>query len=297
MSADLLEQFLNYLAIEKGLKPRSLEAYRRDLQDWIEFAEARQRAITSASIDSILSLFFVHMHDLGLSPRSMARKSSAIKGFYRFLLSENHINIDPTALLERPRIGRPLPKVLSQQEVEKILQQPDLATPFGLRDRAMLEILYATGIRESELIDLKLGNLNVAAEFLSVTGKGGRERIVPIGQYAIAAVNEYLKNGRNKLLKDISERTMFLNPYGKPMSRMGVWKIIRKYALMAGINRDVSPHVFRHSCATHMLEGGAGIIAVQEMLGHVDVSTTQIYTHLTGKDLKNIHRKAHPRGK
>jgi integrase/recombinase XerD len=297
MSADLLEQFLNYLAIEKGLKPRSLEAYRRDLQDWIEFAEARQRAITSASIDSILSLFFVHMHDLGLSPRSMARKSSAIKGFYRFLLRENHINIDPTALLERPRIGRPLPKVLSQQEVEKILQQPDLATPFGLRDRAMLEILYATGIRESELIDLKLGNLNAAAEFLSVTGKGGRERIVPIGQYAIAAVNEYLKNGRNKLLKDISERTMFLNPYGKPMSRMGVWKIIRKYALMAGINRDVSPHVFRHSCATHMLEGGAGIIAVQEMLGHVDVSTTQIYTHLTGKDLKNIHRKAHPRGK
>lgn len=297
MSADLLEQFLNYLAIEKGLRPRSLEAYRRDLQDWIEFAEARQRAVNSASIDSILSLFFVHMHDLGLSPRSMARKSSAIKGFYRFLLRENHISIDPTALLERPRIGRPLPKVLSQQEIEKILQQPDLATPFGLRDRAILEILYATGIRESELIDLKLGNLNAAAEFLSVTGKGGRERIVPIGQYAIAAVNEYLKNGRNKLLKDISERTLFLNPYGKPMSRMGVWKIIRKYALLAGINRDVSPHVFRHSCATHMLEGGAGIIAVQEMLGHVDVSTTQIYTHLTGKDLKNIHRKAHPRGK
>ncbi len=297
MSADLLEQFLNYLAIEKGLKPRSLEAYRRDLQDWVEFAEARQRAVTSASIDSILSLFFVHMHDLGLSPRSMARKSSAIKGFYRFLLRENHIAADPTALLERPRIGRPLPKVLSQQEVEKILQQPDLSTPFGLRDRAILEILYATGIRESELIDLKLGNLNAAAEFLSVTGKGGRERIVPIGQYAIAAVNEYLKNGRNKLLKDISERTLFLNPYGKPMSRMGVWKIIRKYALMAAINRDVSPHVFRHSCATHMLEGGAGIIAVQEMLGHVDVSTTQIYTHLTGKDLKNIHRKAHPRGK
>ena len=297
MSADLLEQFLNYLAIEKGLRPRSLEAYRRDLQDWIEFAEARERAVTSASIDSILSLFFVHMHDLGLSPRSMARKSSAIKGFYRFLLRENHIDLDPTALLERPRIGRPLPKVLSQQEVEKILQQPDLTTPFGLRDRAILEILYATGIRESELIDLKLGNLNAAAEFLSVTGKGGRERIVPIGQYAIAAVNEYLKSGRNKLLKDISERTLFLNPYGKPMSRMGVWKIIRKYALMAGINRDVSPHVFRHSCATHMLEGGAGIIAVQEMLGHVDVSTTQIYTHLTGKDLKNIHRKAHPRGK
>ncbi|HAE39793.1 MAG TPA: site-specific tyrosine recombinase XerD [Candidatus Riflebacteria bacterium] len=296
MSADLLEQFLNYLAIEKGLRPRSLEAYRRDLQDWFDFAEARQRAVTSGSIDSTLSLFFVHMHDLGLSPRSMARKSSAIKGFYRFLLRENHISVDPTALLERPRIGRPLPKVLSQQEIEKILQQPDISTPYGLRDRAILEILYATGIRESELIDLKLGNLNAAAEFLSVTGKGGRERIVPIGQFAISAVNEYINKGRTKLIKDISERTLFLNPYGKSMSRMGVWKIIRKYALMAGICRDVSPHVFRHSCATHMLEGGAGIVAVQEMLGHVDVSTTQIYTHLTGKDLKKIHRKAHPRG-
>ena len=297
MSADLLEQFLNYLAIEKGLRPRSLEAYRRDLQDWLNFAEARQRAVISTSIDSILSLFFVHMHDLGLSPRSMARKSSAIKGFYHFLLRENIIATDPTALLERPRIGRPLPKVLSQPEIEKMLQQPDISTPYGLRDRAILEILYATGIRESELIDLKLGNLNVAAEFLNVTGKGGRERIVPVGQFAIAAVNEYINKGRNQLLKDISERTLFLNPYGKAMSRMGLWKIIRKYALMAGINRDVSPHVFRHSCATHMLEGGAGIVAVQEMLGHVDVSTTQIYTHLTGKDLKKIHRKAHPRGK
>jgi integrase/recombinase XerD len=297
MSTDLLEQFLNYLAIEKGLKPRSLEAYRRDLTDWLEFAEARQRSVTSHSIDSILTLFFVHMHDLGLSPRSMARKSSAIKGFYRFLLRENHIDKDPAALLERPRIGRPLPKVLSQQEMEKILQQPDLSTAFGLRDRAILEILYATGIRESELIDLKIANLNFAAEFLSVTGKGGRERIVPVGQFAIAAINEYLNKGRNVLLKDIGERTLFLNPYGKAMSRMGVWKIIRKYALMAGIDRDVSPHVFRHTCATHMLEGGASIIAVQEMLGHVDVSTTQIYTHLTGKDLKNIHRKAHPRGR
>jgi integrase/recombinase XerD len=297
MSADLLEQFLNYLAIEKGLRPKSLEAYRRDLQDWLDFAAERDRAVTSTSIDSVLSLFLVHMHDRGLSPRSMARKSSAMKGFYKFLLREGHVATDPTALLERPKVGRPLPKVLSQQEVENILQQPDLSTAFGLRDRAILELLYATGIRETELIELKLGNLNAAAEFLTVIGKGGRERIVPVGAYAINAVHEYIVKGRPQLCKDITERTLFLNPYGKGMSRMGLWKIIRKYALMAGINRDVSPHVFRHSCATHMLEGGASIMAVQEMLGHVDVSTTQIYTHLTSKDLQNIHRKAHPRGK
>ncbi len=297
MSADLLEQFLNYLAIEKGLRPKSLEAYRRDLQDWLDFAAERERAVTSASIDSVLSLFMVNMHDRGLSPRSMARKSSALKGFYKFLQREGLVETDPTALLERPKIGRPLPKVLSQQEMEKILQQPDVSTAFGLRDRAILELLYATGIRESELIDLKLGNLNAAAEFLTVIGKGGRERIVPVGMYAINAVNDYLIKGRPVLCKDITERTLFLNPYGKAMSRMGLWKIIRKYALMAGINRDVSPHIFRHSCATHMLEGGASIMAVQEMLGHVDVSTTQIYTHLTSKDLQNIHRKAHPRGK
>jgi integrase/recombinase XerD len=227
----------------------------------------------------------------------MARKSSSLKGFYKFLLREGHVQEDPTELLERPKIGRALPKVLSLEEIEKILEQPDLSTPFGIRDRAILEILYATGIRESELIDLQLGNLNATAEFITVIGKGDRERIVPVGSYAIMAVNEYLNKARNELCKDISERTLFLNPYGKKMSRMGLWKIVKKYALKAGIGRPVSPHVFRHSCATHMLEGGASIIAVQEMLGHVDVSTTQIYTHLTGKDLKNIHRQAHPRGK
>lgn len=297
MSADLLEQFLNYLAIDKGLRPKSLEAYRRDLQDWLDFAVSKERAITSSSIDSVLSLFLVHMHDRGLSPRSMARKTSAMKGFYRFLVREGHMSFDPTELMERPRIGKPLPHVLSQQEIERMLQQPDVANPLGLRDRAILEMLYATGIRESELIGLKLGNINAAAEFVNVVGKGNRERIVPVGLYAIKAVNEYLLHGRPKLVKDINERTLFLNPYGKGMSRMGIWKIIRKYAVMAGITRHVSPHVFRHSCATHMLEGGAAIVAVQEMLGHVDVSTTQIYTHLTSKDLRNIHRKAHPRGK
>ena len=297
MTTDLLQQFLNYLAIEKGLRPKSLEAYKRDLQDYIDFLEERGRTPVDSGIDGVLSLFIVHLHDQGLSPRSLARKSSALRGFYKFLRSEGLIEEDPTKLLERPKIGRALPKVLSLEEVELILDQPSKDTAYGLRDRAILEVLYATGIRESELIDLQLSSLNKAAEFLTVIGKGDKERIVPVGQYAIEAINKYLTDGRPKLLKDIAERTMFLNPYGKKMSRMGLWKIVKKYALAAGIARPVSPHVFRHSCATHMLEGGANILAVQEMLGHVDVATTQIYTHLTGKDLKNIHRQAHPRGK
>lgn len=296
MSAQLLEQFLNYLAVEKGLRPKSLEAYRRDLLDWLDFATKRGRTLTDSTVESLLSLFMISMHDKELSPRSMARKSSALKGFYRFLLREGITDFDPTTLLERPKIGRPLPKVMTIDEIERILKQPNINTPLGLRDKAMLELLYATGIRESELISLELGNINTAAEFLTVEGKGGRERVVPIGAFAINAIKEYLLNGRGKLCKDITQRTLFLNPYGKPISRMGIWKVIKKYSIMAGISHDVSPHVFRHSCATHLLEGGASIMAVQEILGHVDVSTTQIYTHLTTKDLKDIHRKAHPRG-
>lgn len=297
MTLNLLEAYLDYLAVEKGLRPKSIEAYRCDLQDWIGFAQERERSVTSSSVDVLLSLFMVNLHDLGMKSRSIARKATAIRGFYKFLLREGIIKEDPTSLLERPKIGKKLPTVLSRAEVELIIMQPDLSTPFGLRDRAMLEVLYATGVRESELISLKIEDINSIAEFITVTGKGNKQRIIPIGKYAVEAIKNYKQNGRDLLLKDISERTLFLNPYGKSMSRMGVWKIIRKYALQAGINKSVSPHVFRHSCATHMLEGGAGIVAVQEMLGHVDISTTQIYTHLSGKELKNIHKKAHPRGK
>lgn len=297
MQPDLLEQFLNYLAIEKGLRPKSLEAYKKDLQDFIIFISERDRKPTDASIGGVISLFMVHLHDKGLSASSLARKSSSLRGFYKFLVREGHLEQDPTKLIERPKIGRSLPKVLSQLEIENILEQPDSSTPLGIRDIAIIEILYATGIRESELINLHLGSLNDAGEFIQVLGKGNKERIVPIGKFALKAIKNYLMKGRPKLIKDISERTLFLNLYGAKMSRMGLWKLIKKYSLKAGIARPISPHVFRHSCATHMLEGGANILAVQEMLGHVDVSTTQIYTHLTGKDLKNIHRQAHPRGK
>lgn len=296
MQADLLEQHLAYLAVDKGLRPRSLEAYRCDLEDFLNFLAERGRRADESAVEGSLVLFMVTLHERGLSPRSIARKASAIRGFYRFLLREGKLVEDPSRVLERPKTGRPLPKVLSRQEVEGMITAVIGQTPLALRDTAILETLYGTGIRESELIDLQLGSLHREGEFLNVVGKGGRERVIPIGSFALAAIDRYLKFGRSKLLKDITVRTMFLNPQGQPLSRMGVWKIVRKYALKAGIARQVSPHVLRHSCATHMLEGGASIIAVQEMLGHVDIATTQIYTHLTGQDLKRIHRQAHPRG-
>ncbi|HEY9070607.1 MAG TPA: site-specific tyrosine recombinase [Candidatus Ozemobacteraceae bacterium] len=296
--SDLLEQYLAYLAVEKGLRPKSLEAYRRDLLDYLTFLEEKGRRPDEPGADGPLALFMVHLHGRGLSPRSMARKSSTLRGFYRFLRRENKIAVDPTKIIEPPRLGRPLPKVLTIAEIEAMLAAPATDGPLGLRDRAILEVLYATGIRESELIALELGSINREGRFVHVVGKGGRERVVPIGVYALNAIDAYLRDGRHKLIGgNITERTLFLNPFGKPLSRMGLWKIVRKYAVAAGITSLVSPHVLRHSCATHMLEGGASIIAVQEMLGHVDVSTTQIYTHLTGQDLKRIHGQAHPRGR
>lgn len=296
MASDLLEQFLAYLSVEKGLRPKSLEAYRKDLQDFLAFLAEKNRSPTDPALESQVTLFMVHLHDRGLAPRSVARKASALRGFFRFLVREGMITGNPTRVMERPRIGRPLPKVLSVSEVEQLLGQEFPATPLGLRDKAILETLYATGIRESELIGLEMGSLHREGEFLTVMGKGGRERVLPIGGFALAAIDAYLLKGRHTLIKDVTVRTLFLNPLGQALSRMGVWKIVRKWALLAGLTRHLSPHVLRHSCATHMLEGGASILAVQEMLGHVDIATTQIYTHLTTTDLKEIHRKAHPRG-
>ncbi|RCK78698.1 MAG: Tyrosine recombinase XerD [Candidatus Ozemobacter sibiricus] len=296
MESELLEQFLAYLSVEKGLRPKSLEAYRKDLTDFLAFLAERNRQPTDPGLETPVTLFMVHLHDRGLAARSVARKASALRGFFRFLVREGLVAADPTRVMERPKIGRSLPKVLSVEEVERLLGQEFPATPLGRRDKAILETLYATGIRESELIGLEMGSLHREGEFLTVVGKGGRERVLPIGGYALAAIDEYLLRGRPELVKDVACRTLFLNPLGRPLSRMGVWKIVRKWALSAGLTRPLSPHVLRHSCATHMLEGGASILAVQEMLGHVDIATTQIYTHLTTRDLKQIHRQAHPRG-
>jgi len=297
MKFELLERYLAYLSIDKALSDNSLSAYRKDLEDLLDFLSKKGKSPTDSSIDGQLVLFLVHLHEKALSPRSVIRKASAIRGFYRFLVREGIITDDPSRVLETPKMGRNLPNVLSVDEVEKMLSKIPSDSLVGLRDRAILEVLYAGGLRESELIALELKDFNRDGEFLLIKGKGGRERIVPIGKFAVEALENYLLKCRPKFLKDITQRAVFLNKNGKPFSRMGLWKIIRKYALMAGIRKPVSPHVFRHSCATHMLEGGATIIAVQEMLWHADISTTQIYTHLTGKDLKEIHSAFHPRGK
>ncbi|MBF0410860.1 MAG: tyrosine recombinase XerD [Candidatus Riflebacteria bacterium] len=297
MEQNFLDSHLAYLTVDRGLRPKSLEAYKKDLSDFLLFLSEKNRRPDDPSIQGQLILYMVKLHEEQLSPRSIARKTSAIKGFFRFLQAEGIIKDDPTIVMERPKSGRALPKVLSKHEMELILNCITDNNPLALRDKAILELLYATGIRETELIELQIGSINREGEFINIIGKGARERVVPMGSYALQALKTYLDKGRSHLLKVISERTIFLNPAGQPLSRMGLWKIVRKYALKAGIKKKVSPHVFRHSCATHMLEGGASIIAVQEMLGHVDISTTQIYTHLTGQDLKRIHESAHPRGK
>jgi integrase/recombinase XerD len=281
MKADFLKNYLAFLSVKKGLRPNSLEAYRKDIQNYLDFLKEKKRRPEEPGIAGPMALFMVHLHNKNLSPRTIARKSSALHGFYRYLVRRRKISKDPTKLLERPKVGRSLPKVLSIKEIENILEQPYPSDPLGLRDKAILEILYATGIRESELINLEMRNINRKAESLIIVGKGGRKRLVPIGKHALSALDAYLLKGRRKLLKQIIERQIFLNNHGKPLSRMGVWKITNKYARSAGIVRMVSPQIFRHSCAIQMLESGASIHAIQERLGHVCSSTTQIYTHLT----------------
>ncbi len=293
---DLVEQYLSYLAVEKGLRPRSLSAYRRDLTDFVAWLDDKGRSPIGPGIDGALVLYQVSMHDRGLNGRSIARKLSAIRGLYRFLVREGQIASDPSLVLEAPKAGRPLPDVLTLAEVEALLGSPDSHEPLGMRDRAMLELMYAAGLRESETIDLTIGDLNRPAEYLMVRGKGGRERVVPVGQAALAALDLYLAKGRPQIAHDITSRLLFLNARGGKLSRMGLWKIVRHHALRAGLRPGVHPHMIRHSCATHMLENGASIRVVQEFLGHVDIATTQIYTHLTTQQLKEIHARTHPRG-
>lgn len=280
MKADFLKAYLNFLSARKGLRPSSLEAYRKDLQDYLDFLKEKNRQLDEPGINGPMALFMIHLQNRNFSPGTITRKFSALRGFYRYLVRRRKISKDPSKRLKCPKEKRPLPKVLSIKEIGNILEQPYPSDPLGLRDKAILEILYATGIRESELISLELRNIKRETESIVIIGKGGRKRIVPIGKYALSALDAYILNGRHKLLKEITEKKIFLNNNGKPLSRMGVWKITTKYARLAGIVHTVSPHIFRHSCAIQMLEGGASIRDVQKVLGHANVATTRIYTHL-----------------
>ncbi|HFC97427.1 MAG TPA: site-specific tyrosine recombinase XerD [Thermosulfurimonas dismutans] len=290
-----VDEFLTYLELERNLSSHTLEAYARDLKDFQTFLQ-KEGGITpeEAGTEDIL-LFLEELKRRGLSSRTLARKLSALKSFYRFLELEERIEHNPLLLIEGPRLPRNLPKVLSVEEVERLLSAPDLSTPQGLRDRAMLETLYATGMRVSELVRLTFAQLNLSAGFVRIFGKGKRERLVPLGDLAREYLERYLREARPLLCGGKETPYVFLNRKGDPLTRQRFWQIIRDYARRAGITREISPHVLRHSFATHLLQGGADLRSVQMMLGHASLSTTQIYTHLHLRNLRAVHEKHHPR--
>ncbi len=292
----ILEEFLTHLELEKNLAPNTLAAYARDLRDFQSFLEKRGiKNFEEVEAEEVL-LFMEDLRHRGLSARSLARKLSALKTFYRYLELERGLKRNPLLLVEGPKLPRTLPKVLTVEEVERLISAPDLSTPQGLRDRAMLETLYATGMRVSELVRLTFAQLNLSAGFVRVYGKGSKERLVPLGDLAREYLERYLKEARPLLARGQDSPFIFLNRKGRPLTRQRFWQIIKDYARMVGITKEISPHVLRHSFATHLLEGGADLRAVQMMLGHASLSTTQIYTHLDLRKLRDLHEKHHPRG-
>jgi integrase/recombinase XerD len=291
-----IDQFLNYLLVEKGLSRSTLESYSRDLLRYADFLDQEGRSTVSAEDTTLLLRHLIQLRRDGLEARSRARHLVALRGFYRFLVQEKILALDPAKLLDMPKTALRLPDVLTVDEVRRLLNSPDTRRPQGIRDSAMLEVLYASGLRVSELVHLKIQDIHLDAGFVRVLGKGSKERIVPIGQYAREKVLFYLENARGRLVKNCSSPFLFTARAGRPMTRQGFWKQLRRYAGSAGILKKVTPHSLRHSFASHLLEGGADLRAVQLMLGHADIATTQIYTHVTKERLKQLHRKFHPRG-
>ncbi|HDQ03011.1 MAG TPA: site-specific tyrosine recombinase XerD [Deltaproteobacteria bacterium] len=292
----LLEKYLNYLLIERGLAQNTLEAYGRDLRRFLEFV--RQRGLTNLSEvkPEIITEYLIKVKSEGMSANSMNRQLAALRGFYKYLLMEKEAEQTPLANIELAKVWMRLPDTLSREEMKIILAQPGGQSPAALRDTAMLEILYATGIRVSELVNLTMSSINWQVGFLTVMGKGGKERIVPIGKTAYDCTKLYTDKARSQLMGRKKTEILFLNRFGNKFTRQGFWKMVIRYSQKAGLKKKVHPHTFRHSFASHLLEGGADLRTVQVMLGHADISTTQIYTHITRDRLKEIHRKYHPRG-
>ncbi len=291
-----LDYFLNYLKVEKGLADNTLESYGRDLARYLDYLD-RLKIDCPDDIGQTQVLGFLgELKKSGLAPRSRARCLSALRTFHRFLLAERYVTQDPTALVESPRAMQPLPKLLSQAQVERLLEAPHGEGALSLRDRALLEVLYATGMRVSELVGLRLGDLKLDIGCLNAYGKGSKQRLIPLGEVALEILQDYLQNGRPLLLKGSGSDQVFLNRRGQALSRQGFWKNLKRYAQQAGITQQVYPHMLRHSFATHLLENGADLRAVQTMLGHADISTTQIYTHVVQERLKQLHEQFHPRG-
>lgn len=291
---DLIRSFVDYLGVERGLAENTLESYGRDLEDFCAYL-ARERVRPEDATPAVIVNYLLALQRQGRSVATVARRLAALKAFYQFLLREGRVERDPTATLESPKPRKKLPSVLTVEEVERLIHAADPRTPAGTRDRAMLEVLYATGIRVSELVSLQLDDVDLEAATLRCLGKGGKERIVPMGAPAVQALHHYLTHARPRFVRDPSSRVLFVNQHGRRLTRQGFWKILKKYARAAGITKPITPHTLRHSFATHLLENGADLRAVQEMLGHADISTTQIYTHLTRARIKEVYARAHPR--
>lgn len=293
-SLDALSDYLEHLRVERGLAHNSLEAYAHDLHEFVRYVDGQGETVVSARAELIAG-FLGTLGERDIGRRSQARYLSSIRGLYRFLRSQRHIEADPTALLEPPQNLAGLPDVLTRADVERLLGAPDLSDLRGLRDATMLYVMYASGLRVSELVNLELDQLSRAQGLLKITGKGGKQRLVPIGDFACAMVERYLVGVRGSWARQ-GERALFVTARGTRMTRQAFWKVVRRHAIEAGIIKPISPHKLRHSFATHLLEGGADLRAVQEMLGHSDISTTQVYTHVMTEHLKSVHERYHPRG-
>jgi integrase/recombinase XerD len=289
---EYVDEYLNHLVLERGLAANSVEAYHHDLMRFFSLRKISDPL--KVTLDDVRA-HMAWLREHGISARSVARALSAIRGFYRYLVEEEVLSSDPTELLDRPKLGKKLPDVLSKDEVLRLLEAPDTESPEGIRDRAMLELLYAAGLRVSELCALELNDLDLEAGLVRAVGKGSKERLVPMGENAAGRLREYLRYVRPGLAKNGGANALFLSRRGKGLTRQAVWYRIKLYALQAGVSAKISPHTFRHSFATHLLEGGADLRAVQTMLGHADISTTQIYTHVDRLRLRQDYDRFHPR--
>ncbi|MGH7626103.1 MAG: site-specific tyrosine recombinase XerD [Gemmatimonadaceae bacterium] len=294
--AFLLERFHDFLTLEQGAARTTRDAYGRDLERFALHIRTKGTPTPSEASPRMLREYIYHLKDLGLAPSSIRRNVSAIRTYYRFLIAEGHAVRDPSERLETPKKWLTLPDVLTVAEVERLLAAVTLDEPLAFRDRALLELAYGAGLRVSEWITLGLKDVMLNDALIRVFGKGSKERLVPIGRSAIGAVAVYQRELRPRLERGAGKGALFLNARGTPLSRMGAWKILRKYVELAGIARHVTPHTLRHTFATHLLEGGADLRAVQEMLGHADISTTQIYAHVDREYLRSVHKQFHPRG-
>ncbi len=292
---DALNGFLNYIAVEKGLSKNSLDAYKRDIGDFISFLKKGGYKDLEIKRPALIEYLSVLREKRGLAISSIARKTSALRTFYRFLILEGLVRADPTADLQTPKGWLRLPRTLTLTEVETLLRQPGENSTRGNRDSAMLELLYAAGLRVSELVKVRLAEINLDVGYIVTLGKGSKQRVIPISDIAVDKIKRYLREARPPLLKGKASPYLFVTSSGREMTRQGFWKKLKAYAKSAGIKGSISPHILRHSFASHLLEGGADLRSVQMMLGHADISTTQIYTHVSRERLKKVHKEHHPR--